>query len=105
LHAPENFVGQHVASDTNAENVAESLVENQLRRSARIDAAQYRCERPLPVTRLVDLLEQISVGLKVVDEAVVAFLEEEQRTFRRHGGLAVFCMCAHRAAPLSTRPK
>src|SRR5690606_30878951 len=75
LHAAQHRLAEDVSSDAHAEDVPEPLVEDELGRRARVDAAQDRGKGPLPVTRLVDLLEEVAVGLEVPYEPVVALLQ------------------------------
>lgn len=72
--------------------VADALVEDQLGRHARFDAAEYGGERPLAGARLADLAEQVAASLARLAEAGVALEQELERSRRSHGTLGLgFC--------------
>ena len=61
------------------ENVADALIEHELRRHAAIDAADDRRERRLTVGGGFHLLHQVAVDALAGDEAFVAGLEQVDR--------------------------
>ena len=75
FHWTENVLIQNIASNTDAENIAQSLVKNQFGRSTAVNTTQNDGKRVLSFFGFVDLLQQIAVCPKVIDEAVVAVFQ------------------------------
>jgi hypothetical protein len=87
-------VGVHdVAGDPHREDVAEALVEDELRRRAAVDAAHDGGKGPLAVACLVGLLQQVAVDPQVVDETCVAFLQDLEGAGGCDGGLRFERVC------------
>ena len=78
FHASEDILVHAVPCDAHAEDVTETLVEDQFGACPAVDAAQDDREGVLPFAGLVHLLEQITVGFQVVHEALVPFYQDLQ---------------------------
>jgi len=76
LHAAENVIVDDVACDADAEDVSQSLVENQFSRCAGIDAAQDGGKRELPLRGEVHLLQQVPVQLQIVQKPLVPLFQQ-----------------------------
>src|SRR5690606_31769079 len=98
-------VVEDVPGDADREDVAEALVEDQLRGGARVDAAQHDRQRVLALAGLVDLLEQVAIRLEVVHEALVATPEHVDRHLRGERVTGLAGQGSHGVAWSRVRPR
>src|SRR4029077_10549440 len=96
LQAPEQIIVADVAGDARVEGVADAGVEDDLRRCARVDAAEDRGGGVLS-TEGGALLREIVVRVHLPGtEALVAALEQREHLF---GGELVTLLAGERLAP------
>ncbi len=95
LHAAEDVFVDKVAGDPNAEDVTETLIKNELRTYAAIDAAQNGGEGELRVAGLVHLREEISIRPKVLLKTSIALFEKMKGVDGAHLFLSFACKGAH----------
>ena len=95
FHRSDDVFVEHVARDADAENVAQTLVEDEFCRGPRVDAAQNGGKRVLRFARFVDLMQQIAVDFEVVDEPIVAVAQQLERIGWADFVLQFFCEGAH----------
>jgi hypothetical protein len=84
LHAAEDVRILDVAGDPGVEDVAHAEVEEDLRRSARIDAAEQYAGGKLPGSRGLLLGKEVPLNLPSFTEAEVALLPLLEDLVRRH---------------------
>jgi hypothetical protein len=83
FEAADDVGVDEIAGDPRDENVADALIEHQLRRHAAVDAADHRGERRLAVGGGSDLLHEVAVDALAGGEALVAGLEQADRVAGR----------------------
>ena len=74
FHASQNVVINEIAGDASTEDVADTLIEDQLRRRPGINTTQNDRKRPLPVTCFRNLLHKVTLCFHVFAEASIALL-------------------------------
>ena len=75
LHAAEHVVVDNVARDADPEDVANSLIEDDLDRSARVHAREDHRKRILTARSRRHLGQPVATSHVLLDEACVAFLQ------------------------------
>ena len=80
-------VVQHIAGDAGAENIADTLIQDDFDWLARIQAAQNDGERILAGSGCLDLSREITHQRLAGDKARIAFAQFSQRLLRGHGRL------------------
>src|SRR5688500_11424907 len=76
LHTSQNVLIQNITCNSNAKDVTETLIEDQLSGSPAINTAQYGSKWELSFGSVIYLLKEISIRLQILDESVVTFFED-----------------------------
>ena len=95
LHATEDILIDDITGNTHTENIAQSLIEDQLCWGARVDTTQNNREWILSAWSFVDLLQEIAVDFEIVDKSLVSFLEQLDRFDRGQAHLHFLSKCFH----------
>jgi len=88
--ASDDIRVDEISGDAGDEDVADLLVENQLRSSPAVDAPDDGCERRLPGRGRANLRDEIAVDAAAGDEAGISILELLQRPCGIERRLAIF---------------
>src|SRR5215472_7445618 len=92
FHAAEFVLVDDVACDADAEDVADSLIEDDLDRIARVHAREDRRERILTARSRGYLGQPVATPHVLLDEASVTLLQLLQGRGRRYRGLRFRCL-------------
>ena len=76
LETSQDVLVENISGDSNAEDVTQPLIEDQLGRRSGVDTAQDRSERPLPIAGLIDLLQKVAIGFQIRAETRIAIFED-----------------------------
>ena len=87
LQAPQNVIADEISRDAGIEDVAEPLIEDQLGRGPRVDAAENGREGELTLAGLVDLSDQVAVLPAAGLESRARVLKELRRVGGQEGVL------------------
>lgn len=76
FHGTHDVFVEDISGNSDTENIAEALVEDQLGRGTRVHAAENHGKRVLAGFGFIDLFEQIAVQFEVIDKPVVAAAQQ-----------------------------